>query len=179
MRKTVWEYIILFVGLVLLQIVLLDNLSLGFYVVPQIYILFIAMLPSRTPPAVVMLWALAIGALIDLMSGTGGLNVIASLFAAFCRRRVMRSTLGTAAVAEGVTPLPSRVGGGKVLRYLTFMTAIHFTVYFAFETLTVQYFYLTLLKIVVSVAVSLVLCYICVLLFWGRRGRTDTNNLRG
>ena len=163
----------LFVGLILLQVLLLDNLKLGLYIVPQIYILFVAMLPSRTSPVVVMLWALAISALVDMMSGTVGLNVIASLCTAFFRRAIMMATLSAATVVEGVRPLPARVGSGRVFRYLALMTVLHFTVYFLFETLTVRYFYLTLLKILLSSAVSLALCYLCVMLFWGRN---NSNN---
>jgi len=169
MGERIWKYIALFAGAVAVQTLLLDNLGLGLYIVPQIYMLPVAMLPSRTAPAAVMLWAFLLGAVIDLLSGTAGLNVIAILFTAFCRPLAMRATFGAAMVREGVVPLPAKVGTGKVLRYLSLLLTIHFVAYFAFETLTFHYIWLTLLKIVVSGTVSVALCYFGIMLFWGRR----------
>jgi len=167
MRGRAWEYPLLFVVVVLLQVLLLDNLGLGLYVVPQIYILFIAMLPSRTPQAAVLLLALVLGAVVDALSGTAGLNVIAVLTTAFCRPWAMRVTLGADAAREGVVAVPSKAGRGRVLRYLTLLAWIQMTVYFCFEVLTLRYFYLTMIKIAASAAVSAALCYLCALLFWG------------
>ena len=169
--RSFWEYAVLMAVLVLLQVLLLDNLGLGLYIVPQVYILLIAMLPSRTPPAATMLWALLLGVVMDMLSGTAGLNVIALVCTSFCRKWIMNATLGVAAVREGVIALPAKVGGSKVLRYLLLLTAVNFTVYFIFEALSFRFFYLTLIKIVLSTAVSALLCYLCILLFWGRHNK--------
>ena len=165
----IWKYIALFAGAVVVQTLLLDNLGLGLYIVPQIYILPVAMLPSRTAPAAVMLWAFLLGVVIDLLSGTAGLNVIAVLCTAFARPLALRAIFGAALVREGMVPLPDKVGAGRVLRYLSLLLAIHFVVYFLFETLTFHYIWLTLVKIILSGTVSVGLCYLGILLFWGRR----------
>ena len=52
-----------FIGLVLVQIFLIDNISLGIYFHPLIYIAFLIILPLDTKPV----WVLLLSALLGLI----------------------------------------------------------------------------------------------------------------
>ena len=67
-----------FLALVLLQIFLVDNISISVYFHPLIYVAFIILLPLDTKPVWMVLNSALIGLMIDVMTGMGGLNVIAT-----------------------------------------------------------------------------------------------------
>ena len=74
-----------FLALVLLQIFLVDNISLSVYFHPLIYVAFIIMLPLDTPPVWMVVWSALLGLMVDVMTGMGGLNVFASTATGFLR----------------------------------------------------------------------------------------------
>ena len=78
-------YAVAFVVLVLLQIFLVDNISISVYFHPLIYVAFIILLPLDTKPVWMVLNSALIGLMIDVMTGMGGLNVIATTATGFLR----------------------------------------------------------------------------------------------
>ena len=167
--RRVLEYGLFFVIAVLLQIFLFNNLNLSLYLYPIVYIAPLLMLPSRTQPGMVLLCGLLVGVNVDLLSGSAGLNTIASLATAFFRPMVMKAIIGNEEVKEGVIPSPARLGRSKTFRYLLLMSVIHCLVYFSFEAMTLKYFYLTLFRIVLSASASAGLIYLTLLLFSRRK----------
>ena len=71
------SYAGVFATLVLLQIFLIDNITLSVYFHPLVYAAFIILLPLDTKPVWVLLLSAAMGLTIDVLTGMGGLNVIA------------------------------------------------------------------------------------------------------
>ena len=78
MFKNIISYAGVFVVAVLLQIFVLDNISLGVYFHPLLYSVFIILLPVDTKPVWVVLTSALLGVVMDAMPGTDGLNVIAA-----------------------------------------------------------------------------------------------------
>ena len=78
MFKNIISYAGVFVVAVLLQIFVLDNISLGVYFHPLLYSVFIILLPVDTKPVWVVLTSALLGVVMDAMTGTDGLNVIAA-----------------------------------------------------------------------------------------------------
>ena len=71
--------------LMLLQLFVLDNIYLGGYINPCLYLLFIAMLPTSMAPIPMMLIAFGTGLVADVSSNMLGFNVFASTAVAFLR----------------------------------------------------------------------------------------------
>lgn len=159
------EYTILFISLWLLQILLMDNLNLSVYAVPLIYVAMIVLLPTDINGGVLLLTAFVVGAAVDISSGNAGLNTIALVATAFCRPMIISLTLGHDEVKDSVVPTSSRIGVGKFLRYSIMLVAVNSIVYFCFETLTLSYFYLTALRIVLSTIVTSAFVFVIQLLF--------------
>jgi hypothetical protein len=158
------KYILLFIVLALLQVFLLGNLNLGVWVNPLVYVAFVVLLPMETRPLWVLLTGLMMGVAMDFLLATAGLNTIAILVTAFVRRPVMMLMLGKETVGDGGTPCSARLGAGKFMRYCAALVLVHCTAFFFFEAFGLHGFLLTLLKIILSTAVTTLLIYIVQLL---------------
>lgn len=168
MHKTVFEYIIFFVVLVLLQVFLFDNINLSIYISPLVYVAFIVMLPLNINHALLLLLGLVTGVAMDFFTGMGGLNTIACLATSFLRPAVLNLTIGKEVVREGGAPLPRDLGMGRWLRYVSLLVLVHCIVFFGFEAMTLHYIVFTLLRMVCSAAVTIVLVWFTGMLYPGK-----------
>jgi hypothetical protein len=117
--------------LVLLQMFLFDNLNLGLYINPLVYVALVVMLPMGLRPVWVLLVGLVLGVTVDAAVGTAGLNTIAALATAFSRKGVMTLMLGKEAVDDGGVPSAAKLGFAKFMRYCTVLVVIHCAVFFS------------------------------------------------
>lgn len=168
------EYTYFFVLLILLQVFLFGNLNLSVYVHPLIYVGFILLLPMEVLPVVVLLFGFGMGLMLDFMTGSGGLHTIALLFTSFLRPYYLTFIIGREEVKEGGLPLPNRLGLPKFLRYTSVAVLLHCFVFFTFESLSFRFYHLTLLRILLSSALTLLLVYFSHMLLpesYGRKSR--------
>ena len=63
-----------FVGLLLVQVILMNHIHLFGYATPYIYIYLILSLESNTNRNELMLWAFFLGLFVDMYSGTPGMQ---------------------------------------------------------------------------------------------------------
>ena len=82
-------HILRFLGLLFLQVLVVDNIRLGYYVHPYVYVLFIFLLPFNIPRWQLLLLGFVNGFFVDLFNGTPGLNAAATVLMAFVRPFVM------------------------------------------------------------------------------------------
>ena len=73
-----------FIGLVLLQVLILNNVHIAGYATPFLYIYFILKFASGTSRNELMLWAFFFGLTIDIFADTPGMNAAATVLLAFC-----------------------------------------------------------------------------------------------
>ena len=154
-----FEYTVFFVALLLLQIFLFNNLNLSVFVHPLVYVAFIVLLPMETRPLAMLMLGLVMGVAVDLMSGGAGLNTIATLLAAFTRRRILLLMVGKEIVEQGGIPCSNVLGTGRFLRYAVMVVLVQCIALFTFEALNFSYFHYTLLKIALSSVLTLMLIY--------------------
>ena len=72
-----------FIGLVLLQVLILNSVHIAGYATPFLYIYFILKFSSGTSRNELMLWAFFFGLTIDIFSDTPGMNAAATVLLAF------------------------------------------------------------------------------------------------
>ena len=154
MYRTV-PYIVLFLILALLQIFLFDNLSISIYLCPLVYIGFIVLLPIDAPPVAVLFLALS----------AAGINTIATLPVAMLRRPLLQSVCGKEGIREGGIPSSIRLGQGGFLRYLAAMVVVHHFLFFMLESLSWAQLFHTLVRLVVSSAVTVGFIWLLARLF--------------
>lgn len=73
-----------FIGLVLLQVLILNNVHIAGYATPFLYIYLILKFESDVPRNALMLWAFFLGLAVDVFSDTPGMNAAATVLLAFC-----------------------------------------------------------------------------------------------
>ena len=87
-----------FIGLVLLQVLILNNVHIAGYATPFLYIYFILKFASGTSRNELMLWAFFFGLTIDIFADTPGMNAAATVLLAFLRPSLLRLKYTTASV---------------------------------------------------------------------------------
>ena len=140
MHRTL-PYISLFVVTVLLQVFLFDNLSISIYLNPLVYVTM----------AFVM--------------GAAGVNTIATLLFAFVRPALLRTLYTRDDAREGGVPCAGRLGKRVFLNYLIVLVLLHHAVFFSLEALSWMHVVRTLVRIVVSGAVSVAFIWIIARIF--------------
>lgn len=159
------SYIGMFFGVVLLQIFLIDNISLGIYFHPLIYIAFLIVLPLDMRPVWVVLLSAALGLVMDMATGLCGLNVIATVAAGFARGAIISLTSGLNTGADDTIPALYRLPQKNLMTYMAMIILLHSIIYFIAESLSAVHLLHTLLRVVLSDMVSAVLIWYIVKLF--------------
>jgi len=165
----VGKYLLLFVVVVLLQVLLFSHLNLSLYVNPLVYVVFLLLLPMETHAVLLLILALLTGAVLDLLMGTAGLNTIASLATAFFRPFILRLIVGKETLHDGGIPGSAQIGVAKYTRYSLIIILLHCVIFCSFESFPGPYYYLTLLRILLSTLVTAFFVYWIQLIFAGKR----------
>lgn len=163
--KRYLSYVGLFISLILLQIFLFDNISLGIYFHPLIYVAFIILLPLKFNHGMLVVLSAFMGLMMDIFTGMGGLNVIALTTVGFMRPLLVKLICGYDGVLSSPVPMINRLSSKRLLLYIFVMVIIHSTIYFTFEALSVMHILHTLLRIGVSSVVATLFVWYVVRLF--------------
>ena len=143
-------YALMGLTLVLLQIFLFDNIALSSYFHPLIYVAFIILLPLDTKPIWTMLLSTAMGLVVDVMTGMGGLNVIACTALGFFRPMILSAVSGHSPTGENAITGLHRFTEKIMFWYITAMVFCHSVIYFFLEALSWDHIFRTILRLLVS-----------------------------
>ncbi len=157
-----------FLFLVLLQVLILNNINLGGYTNPYLYVYFVLLLPFVTPRWLLLILAFLLGISIDLFTNTYGLNAAATVLMAFCRPYVIRAISREPEEDLGIQPSLRVEGFTWFFSYSFILILIHHTTLFYLEIFRFTEFFQTLLRVLTSTAFTLVLVFISELLFHSR-----------
>lgn len=159
MTHRLLEYIVLGVVTMLLQLFFISNLNITPYIVPFIYLSLVILLPTKINKGVLLLLAFLCGAIVDFSSGGAGLNTIAILAMTVIRPILLRITLGEDEIRDNISPIVSKMGQGKFIRYSSVLTLVYTVTYFSFEAMMAPASWFILAKISLSWGISTLLTY--------------------
>ncbi len=128
-----WRFVWLFVLLVALQVLVVNQVTLGGMINPQLYPLFILILPLRIRGWVLLLLAFFLGLLIDMFADSLAIHAAASVFMAFCRPAVLRLTTGSRQQEQDMDPSFHSMGGVSLSLYAIILILLHHTMLFFLE----------------------------------------------
>lgn len=157
MKNLVWRNIGRFVLLMLVQLLVLNNVYLGGYVMPMLYVLFILMLPTSMKRLPMLLTAFGTGLLVDIMAGALGFHALACTLVA-----MMRITFADRILTRGedtVVAVPSifSVTPQYFISYLMLMLGVFYLVFFSLELFSFRGLGEVLLATVCSTVVTTLL----------------------
>jgi hypothetical protein len=138
------------VALIALQLLVLNNINLGGYINPYVYILFIMLLPFEIPGWILLILGFLTGLIIDAFSGTLGMHSSATLFIAFIRPTVLSNISTYELDDKKGSPTMSMNDIGWFIKYTLVMVFAHHFVLFYLETFSFTHFFATLLRIILS-----------------------------
>ena len=157
MIKLISRNIIRFVVLVLVQILILNNIQVNGYIIPNLYILFILLMPFETPKWLLLPVAFALGISIDLFTQTPGMHAAATVFMAFLRPMVLEMSAPRDGYEPGTFPRLHYYGFQWFLRYTVILVLAHHFTLFYIEVFRFSEFFSTLLRVLLSAFFSVFL----------------------
>ena len=158
------QYILFVVVVLLVQMLLLNNLTFSPYIAPLAYIVCIIMTPLGSSPMRMILLGTLLGCFMDLTMGTIGLNLIATLAIAYFRRPILHFFASFEDV-DGEGGVPSSLRITRFQNYVVAMVVLHNLLFFAFEHLTLDNFGFILLRFLLSTTISLGVVYFFIAIF--------------
>jgi len=170
MNNPIIKNIIRFVILMLIQVLVFNNMNLGGYMHPYIYVLFLLLLPVNINRSLLLILSFFTGLTVDFFAGTLGLNAAASVFLAYLRPGTIRLFFGNQEFSLGEEVKLSSVGAFGFFKYTLVLVFMHQLVLFYLEVLSINHFFFTLNKVLLSTALSTFIILISMLLF-SKRGK--------
>ena len=169
MNNLLIRNIIRFILLVLLQVLVLNNVQLHQLVTPFIYILFILLIPIGTPRWLVLVSAFVLGWTVDIFSDAGGIHAAASVLIAYLRPVVQSTISPHGGYDSQQVPSLGQMGFTWFTIHTVILVSIWTLTYHIIEVFTFTSLWRTLIKILISTAITLLLIYIHQYLFYKKQ----------
>ncbi len=169
MISTVIVNIFRFIFLILIQSVILNNIQLGGYINPYLYVMFILLLPFETPKGLLLIMAFLLGIGVDMFSNTMGIHASASVFMAYCRPYVLKLVAPRDGYEAETKPTIKSLGLRWFVVYASFLVFAHHIFLFFIEVFRFSEFFLTLWRVLLSSLITLILVLLSQFLFYKSR----------
>jgi rod shape-determining protein MreD len=160
--------------IVLLQVLILNKITLrwwgepsGFPIfIPYVYPLFIFLLPFETPVWALLFLGFILGITVDTFMNTAGMHACATVLIAYLRTNVL-SALLPRNLSEYTNQQPSikSMGWMPFLVYSSFLIVLHHFIYFTIELWNFSNFGFLMLKVAASSITSILFVIAYLLLF--------------
>ena len=160
MINIVLKQVVIFLLLVLFQGLILNNIELGGYIVPFLYVIFILALPFETPKWLVLILGFILGLTIDSFTSTLGMHTSATLFMAFCRAYVLKLIEPRGGYEFNTKPNIQLMGLSWYFLYATVLVVLHHFFLFYIESFKISQFFYTFGRAFASVFFTMVLVLI-------------------
>jgi hypothetical protein len=158
-----------FILLVFAQIFIFNKIQVIGYVNPQVYILFILMLPFEISGFWLLAFAFSTGLTIDYFLHTPGMHAAASVILAFLRPGVIRLVGKKEDLEPWQYPNVRDSGSMWFLAYSLILVFFHHLFLFYLEVFRLGEFFITLLKVVINTALTTLIIMLIQYLFYSRR----------
>ena len=167
MSKTIY-FALLFLFIVLLQVLVLNNVLFLGYVNPYLYIIFLFLFPLKKDRFRFLFIAFLLGLSIDVFSDSGGIHAFSTLTIAYFRLFFIKVFFSKYEVDYPFFNL-SLEPFGKKFNYVATLTLIHHFILFSFANFSFNNFSQVLLNTLYSSVFTLVLYFPIVYIFFKKQ----------
>lgn len=157
MNNSVLKYIGYAAGLLVLQILILNNIHINGFFSPYLYIAIILFLPFDTPKAATLALGFVVGLIMDIFAYTPGIHAGATVFMAYMQITILPMLSPRGDYEPGAVPSVVQYGWGWFLRYMIILTFLHQLALYFLEVFSLTNVYFTLLKVISSTAITVFL----------------------
>jgi rod shape-determining protein MreD len=121
-----------FVGLLFLQVFILNYVNIFGYINPMVYIAWVFLYPVRKTRSVFLILSFLLGISIDFFSDSGGVNAFAITFIAYFRLPILMAVLRKSDLDYGQFNLKT-LSANKIILFIAILTFIHHFIVFSVE----------------------------------------------
>ncbi len=156
MTKTVIQFIVLFLALLLLQLVC-NKIVLFNVAMPVVFIYLILRLPVNLHSGWVLTIAFFTGLILDIFNNTPGMNALACTILAAVRRPVINVFVSREDDMNIPIPSVDSMGAGDYFKYMATLVTLYCALIFLIQAFTLHNIALTLLRIASSSVLSIII----------------------
>lgn len=167
-RKLVGN-IIRFILLAFAQIYIFNKIQVSGYINPQVYVLFILMLPFEISGFWLLTFAFVMGLTVDFFQHTPGMHAAASVMLAFFRPGIIRLVGKKDHLEPWHYPNVRDAGSLWFLTYTIILVFLHHLFLFYLEVFRFSEFIHTLLKVLINTVLTSLIIMLIQYLFYSRR----------
>jgi len=166
--------ILRFCIIVLLQVLILNKITLRWWnepsgfplFIPYVYPLFLLLLPFEAPVWALLIMGFVLGATVDTFMNTAGMHAFATVLIAYLRTNVLSALMPrNLSEYDNLHPSIKTMGWMPFLVYSAFLIVLHHFVFFTLELWNFSNFGFLLLKIGASALTSMLFIIVYLLLF--------------
>ena len=169
MNSPIIRNILGLLGLLILQIVVLNHMGFSSFVVPFVYILFVLSLRRSFSRVGLLLAGFFIGLIVDFYTNTGGAHAMACTFMAYVRPFFLTSLSPKDSASDQIIPSVHSMNFSNYAMYLLLLTFIHHLLFFSIEIFSMKGIVSTILRILISTGVSVLIMLILQFIFIKKR----------
>lgn len=160
-----------FILLLAIQVFLLKNIGYYNLSIPNLYILFILLLPFGIPNGLLFFLAFVTGITVDVFYDTLGLNAAACTVLAFVRIIFIRLTVQRDGFDNEPEPSLGVMGFRWFIFYAIILTFFHHLILFTFETFRFSELGYTLIRVISSTLFTVFLMLVTEFIFFRKKVR--------
>ncbi|MEM0519508.1 MULTISPECIES: rod shape-determining protein MreD [Aequorivita] len=157
-----------FVLLVFLQVLVLNNINLGGYINPYLYILFIVLYPLDGDKSVLIFLGFLLGLSIDIFEDSGGVHAAACAFVAYIRPVVLKYSFGVSYEYNSVKI--KKADPMERLTYIASLVLMHHFVMFSLEIFSFNHT-LLLLKSTLFSGLFTIIVIVCTMIIFNKKSQ--------
>ena len=158
MTKTIVQFILLFLALMVLQLVC-NKIILFNVAMPVVFIYLILRLPVNLHTGWVLTIAFVTGLVIDIFNNTPGMNALACTIVAAIRRPVLNTFVSRENDMNIPIPSVDSMGVGDYFKYMATIVTIYCALVFLIQAFTLHNILLTLARIAASSVLSIIIIF--------------------
>jgi hypothetical protein len=160
-----------FVLLILLQVIIVQNINLGAYIILFPYVLFVLMLPFEANKHLVLFVSFLLGVVIDFFYDSSGIHTSACTLIGFVRPYVLKYIAPRDGYDIGVSPVVQDMGMEWFIRYAGTLIVLHHFFVFYLEIFRFSAFFGTFLRVILSSIGTFGIIYALQLIFVSNASR--------
>ncbi|MDD2562974.1 MAG: rod shape-determining protein MreD [Salinivirgaceae bacterium] len=141
--------------LIIFQVLILNNIGLGGYINPYLYILIILLLPLETPAWLTQIISFGVGITIDIIVETPGMHTSAMIFIGFIRPFLLKYSAPRDGYETDDEPNIKSLGLSWFFKYALILTSAHHLFLFQVESFNFTNIGHTLIRTVLSTIFTL------------------------
>lgn len=162
-----------FIVFVLLQVLIVQNIRLGSYIILFPYVLFVLMLPFETPKIVTLFLSFILGLTIDMFYDTAGMHAAACTLIGYLRFFILKLLSPREGYDPGLIPNIESMGIAWFSAYSGIMIFSHHLIFFYLEIFRFNEFFSTLLRVLLSSIGTFAFVYIVQFLFFRKNKQSS------